>query len=213
MNKGLRILLILVAIACIGAALYYPINYQREIQNSENTLEQLIALRDAGRAGMEQAEESPEVTPGAMPPEFSEGDADAANGDAAEASETQVSEQNGGNAPAQSGEVTETEARTGEVDAVEPETPAAENDDANPAAIAGTTSGAAVALPGGTQSPDGEASSDAEAVEATPAPSPSPSPEPTVNRWERTGPLSYPEKERSRWTWIAFCRNTGKSTR
>ena len=177
MNKGLRILLILVAIGCIGAALYYPINRYFENESSDNTLEQLIALRDAGRAGTEPTEEFSGVIP-----EFSEGDADEGtdpiSGDAAVASETQGSEQNGGNA-----------------DVIDPENPAADDGDANPAAIAAPTSGAAVALPGNTQSPDGEVSDEVTA-EVTPAPSPSPSPEPTVNRWERSGPLAYPEKDK-----------------
>ena len=70
MKKGLRILLILVAVACFGVALYYPIHYRMEEQSSNNTLGELIAMRDAGLEDT-NAEESPEVAPGAMPPEFS----------------------------------------------------------------------------------------------------------------------------------------------
>ena len=70
MNKGLRILLILIAVACFGVALYYPIHYRMEEQSSNNTLSGLIAMRDAGLEDTD-AEESPEDAPGAMPPEHS----------------------------------------------------------------------------------------------------------------------------------------------
>ena len=86
-SKG-RVLLILVAVASFGIALSYPIRYRMEAQSSDNTLEQLTALRNAGLAMVETTEVEPEVDPGAEPPEATEGEAKAPEATTEQAAET-----------------------------------------------------------------------------------------------------------------------------
>ena len=203
MKKGLRILLILVAVASFGIALSYPIRYRMEIESSDNTLDKLAAIRNAARQTVDEAEESPEDAPGAMPPEFSEGDTDAEAAVMPEEKAEGLRTDDGAAVPETRGE------KSGAASApAENESPAAPEGDAEipegsaqgePQAIAGETSGAAIPVPGGTKRPnggeDGSEEPDA-APELTPTPSPTPAPTPTINRLERTGAEPYPEKEK-----------------
>ena len=47
--KGLRILLLVIAVVCIGVAVSYPIRYQRELQSNNEELADLIESDDIGR--------------------------------------------------------------------------------------------------------------------------------------------------------------------
>ena len=210
MKKGLRILLILVAVASFGIALSYPIRYRLEAQNSDNTLERLIAMRDAGRENVEHADESPDVTPGAMPPEFSEGIADA-DGTAGETTSEETAEvpqaQNGestvSSGVAASNSAAQEPAQGGDV-------PAQVNAQTDPSGIDAqvtvpdsqggqsevTVNSNPVNAPMPSAAPGAHEGAATAAPAETPVPTPSPTPAPTVNRWERTGALAYPEKER-----------------
>ena len=77
MKNKWRIILILLAVVSFGIALSYPIRYRLEAKNSDNTLEQLSALRNAARTAADVGEATPEVDPGARPPEATEAEADA----------------------------------------------------------------------------------------------------------------------------------------
>ena len=48
MNRGLKTLLVLVAVVCIGVAVSYPIRYEMETRSNTRTMERLTELRQAG---------------------------------------------------------------------------------------------------------------------------------------------------------------------
>ena len=218
-NNKWRILLILVAVACFGVALSYPIRYRAEQSSTENALEQLTAMRDAGRLKVDDAEDSPEATPGAVPPEFSEGMAESdasmaanASGDTAEIKQAGISDDgltepasealsgNAGSGEAVASVREETQnasANNAGTSAQQPETTVEQDPETEGQMPVAASSGAAVTVPRGTQRPDGEVeTSGAPMSSATPEPTPTPTPTPTVNRYERTGALTYPEKEK-----------------
>ena len=47
MNKGLKTLLVLVAVVCFGVAISYPIMYEMETRSNTRTMERLTELRQA----------------------------------------------------------------------------------------------------------------------------------------------------------------------
>ena len=61
MNKGLKVLLILVALVCFGVALSYPIMYEMETRSNTQTMDRLAELRKAGLQRAAQATAQPET--------------------------------------------------------------------------------------------------------------------------------------------------------
>ena len=61
MNKGFKVLLILVALVCFGVALSYPIRYEMETRSNTQTMERLMELRQAGLQRAAQATAQPET--------------------------------------------------------------------------------------------------------------------------------------------------------
>lgn len=67
--KILKVLLILVAVACIGVALSYPIRYKLELDSNNNELEELSNMRRQVMAEQHIGMDAGEQTPEAAPPE------------------------------------------------------------------------------------------------------------------------------------------------
>ncbi len=62
MNKGLKALLIVVALACFGIALSYPIRYEMQTRSNQQTMQRLSDLREAGLRSATQASAQPDGT-------------------------------------------------------------------------------------------------------------------------------------------------------
>lgn len=182
MNKGLRILLIVIAVACFAVALSYPIRYRVEEQRTEDVMDQLIAMRDAGVA----RGQGPTRNPIAQN-DIDDDSAEPSGGDNADSAEApdQMAGEPAEAEPGQAGEAGQAQAALeGEV--------ASQNG-------AAEQSGSVDTLISGTQPPEsGESAAPGARITPapTPTPTPTPVPTPTINRFERTGPLTYPEKEK-----------------
>ena len=70
MKKSARIILILIAVVCFGVALSYPISEYVQQKQSQNTMDRLAALRDAGlEAAASQATDAPATDEPEVPDE------------------------------------------------------------------------------------------------------------------------------------------------
>ena len=207
-----RILLILLAVVSFGIALSYPIRYRLEADSTENNMERLLALKDAGRVS--ESEATPEVDPGAEPPEAAEGEAEpeeiTAEQAAAEPQAQEPVAERAISAPA-NGDAAEEFS-----DATQTNNPAAEYADAagldapevasKPDRIVSEANEEPVTEeePEANEEPNATGKAKAavtpkSALEVTPSPEPTPTPvpTPTINRFERSNAaLPYPDLEK-----------------
>lgn len=62
MNKGLKALLVVVALVCFGVAISYPIRYEMQTRSNQQTMQRLADLREAGLRSAAQASAQPDGT-------------------------------------------------------------------------------------------------------------------------------------------------------
>ena len=183
MNKGLKTLLVLVAVVCFGVALSYPIRYEMETRSNTRTMERLTELREAGLKSATRTMRWPDEV----------------------ASDSEKQEN-----PVTTDETLNAEAEADPLTGMAPLTQEAENEQSSAASDTPTPAAGVLAnretaadgVPGDGQ-PQADAAqvsgaqTDADATSApTATPSPTPQPTPTPDRTIRTGALPFPLKEK-----------------
>ena len=201
--KILKVLLILIAVACIGVALSYPIRYKLELDSNNNELEELSNMRrkvmEEQHIGMDAEAQTPE----AAPPEQAQ--APETTGEPAPETPAQT-EAAQPEAPA----ATEAAQPQPETVTQPPEMPAqkeaAQPEAAQTEAAAQPPERDAVTAPPVTPTPgimdllldDAFISTPTPRATSTPTPTPGPSPSPTPDRSIRNGPSTYKDKQKIR---------------
>ena len=216
MNKGIRILLALVAVVCIGVAISYPIRYEMETRSNTRTMERLTELRQAGLQSATRTMRWPdEETPDSEKQENpvttdetlgAEAQADPLTGTASPAPEANNEQSStASDTPTPAAGVQENDGVTASDDMsgdAQPKTEGSQMNGAAPRAdetradeTHADETRANETQADVTQADVTQADADATSVPAA-TPSPTPQPTPTPDRTIRTGPLPYSMKEK-----------------
>ena len=184
MNRGLKTLLVLVAVVCFGVAISYPIMYEMETRSNTRTMERLTELRQAGLKSASRRMSWPDEGE-----DDSEGQENTVTTEETLDAEAEADPQTGTALPAQA-DNEQSSAASGTP------TPAAGVQENNEAAADRETAGVQT-QEDGTQGNAVEANTAAgEDDLPAPTPSPTPQPTPTPDRTIRTGALPFPMKEK-----------------
>ena len=184
MKKGLKTLLVLVAVVCFGVAISYPIMYEMETRSNTRTMERLTELRQAGLKSASRRMSWPDEGE-----DDSEGQENTVTTEETLDAEAEADPQTGTALPAQA-DNEQSSAASGTP------TPAAGVQENNEAAADRETAGVQM-QEDGTQGNAVEANTAAgEDDLPVPTPSPTPQPTPTPDRTIRTGALPFPMKEK-----------------
>lgn len=177
-----RVLLVIIAVACLGVALSYPIRYHEAQEKNDTDMEALARMRQQARQG--QDIDSPSAFAPASPEGQPEGDEGRESTPAAANIPADAEDEGGGtaaspggsgaNASPGSAEGNDEGARAGET--VSPDRP--EGDADTPAEASGDGAGTRADVSVGNEAADGEA---AGVSAAAPTPPPTPTPEPTLD--------------------------------
>ena len=203
MNKGLKTLLVLVAVVCFGVAISYPIMYEMETRSNTQTMERLTELRQAGLRSATRTMSWPDEDDSEDGEQENSVTADETH--TAEAATDPVS----GSVPSE-WEANNEQSSTAS-DTPPPAAGIQKDDDAAAPDGAQTASGSVQTAPDGAQTASGDAKPQTDGVQsgATEAiaaadessvtaatPTPKPQPTPTPDRTIRTGPLPFSLKEK-----------------